>query len=90
MKLNLLSIIRFYGWLNRQKLEFFLPTFVFENVIRQLNEIISNQGAPLKDTFQRKIDDLGIQSEEKVKLKSSLQKLSMMDLFQATKNCLIT
>lgn len=62
-------------WMVEQaKAGIFLPTFVFENVIRQLNEIISNQGAPLKDTFQRKIDDLGIQSEEKDKLKSSLQK----------------
>ena len=62
------------GMVEQAKAGIFLPTFVFENVIRQLNEIISNQGAPLKDTFQRKIDDLGIQSEEKDKLKSSLQK----------------
>ena len=62
-------------WMVEQaKAGIFLPTFVFENVIRQLNEIIVNQGAPLKDTFQRKINDLGIQSDEKDKLKSLLQK----------------
>ena len=61
--------------LNAQKeASIFPPGFVFDHVIRQLNELIeSAEGSnPIRDVFQRKISEIDIDEETQVELMNDL------------------
>ena len=63
------------SWLKAQKeQEIFLPKFVMDHVIGQLEELISYEDSnnPLMQIFIRKIDDLGIIAGERTKLINEL------------------
>jgi uncharacterized protein (DUF885 family) len=64
-------------WLNEQKkLDIFAPKFVFDHVIRQLEELISYQDSenPLMQVFNRKLNKLDISIKQKESLITKLSK----------------
>ena len=63
------------SWLKAQKeQEIFLPKFVMDHVIEQLEELISYEDSnnPLMQIFIKKIDDIGIVADERTELINEL------------------
>tara|TARA_B100000029_G_scaffold516742_1_gene633547 strand:+ start:15418 stop:17154 length:1737 start_codon:yes stop_codon:yes gene_type:complete len=60
-------------WLKEQaKQGIYAPTFVYEHVIRQLQDIINTDSNPLITEFTKKIDDLDISDDKKMFLSNQL------------------
>ena len=64
-------------WLEEQKLGIFAPKFVFDHVIRQLEEMIEygDSENPLVQVFSKKISDIGVSEEKRNELLIELREL---------------